>query len=163
MSFPEEIPILLSRFFSIYAVQQVAPLVVIVILPLLVLASQSHFVRLFRQIYMVLESLALALPWNWRSGSSTSGSTAERNKLKKRTVVRTRADQVAANGDASGTSIFPSICGIHPYEYFSFGRTEQCVVLPRLLPWLSQPLRLVLLHELHLASHGVPVVPPATH
>ncbi|THH31899.1 hypothetical protein EUX98_g2262 [Antrodiella citrinella] len=49
---------------------------------------------------MVFESLALALPWNWRSGSSTSGSVSERNRLKKR-AIRTRAEQVATNGDVS--------------------------------------------------------------
>ncbi|TCD59984.1 hypothetical protein EIP91_010941 [Steccherinum ochraceum] len=114
MSIPEDIPLLLSHFFSLYAVQQIAPLVIIVVIPLIVLAAQPHIARLFRQLYMVLESLALALPWNWRPASSASGSVSDRgNKLKKRTV-RSRAEQVAANGDVSGPSSVPYFDGYYP-------------------------------------------------
>ncbi|KAH8096636.1 hypothetical protein BXZ70DRAFT_945473 [Cristinia sonorae] len=103
MSTSEDITHLLSLLFSNYAVQQIAPLVVVVVLPLILLTAQPHIAHLIRQLYMVLESLASVLPWNWGSGSSTSGSVADRNKLKKR-VVRTRAEQIVAGQDVSGSS-----------------------------------------------------------
>ncbi|EPQ58915.1 cysteine proteinase [Gloeophyllum trabeum ATCC 11539] len=48
---------------------------------------------------MFLESLGLSFSWNSSSASSSSASSSDRRKLKKK-HVRTRADQLVANGSA---------------------------------------------------------------
>ncbi|KII94694.1 hypothetical protein PLICRDRAFT_188544 [Plicaturopsis crispa FD-325 SS-3] len=81
--------------------QQIAPLVVLLVFPLLVLLLSTRISKtsLFWSFAMVLESLGLH--WGWSSKPSASAVTHEKRKSKKK-HVRTRADQVA-NGIAQGS------------------------------------------------------------
>ena len=81
--------------------QQVAPLVVFLLIPALVLTANAHRTTLLQPFYMVLEALSFAFPWNWSNGRSSPGSSPGGRKLKKKNV-RTRAEQLGLNGDASG-------------------------------------------------------------
>ena len=82
--------------------KQTAPLVIFLLIPTLVLTASTRKATLLRPFFMVLETLSLALPWNWYSTHSNTGSSSDRRKLKKK-IVRTRADQLGLNGDAAGT------------------------------------------------------------
>lgn len=84
------------------------PFAVLFLVPLFVLYAAKAFLRhqrrLFWYIAMVFESLGLpfgaSMPWNWGSAAHASGSGHERKKSKKK-HPRTRADQVAMNGQAA--------------------------------------------------------------
>ena len=88
--------------------QQVAPLLVVIVVPLFVLFASKHKRRLlspFRLaihlVRMVLQSLGAMLPWNW-SGGSRERKVSE----KKKAVVRTRAAQEAlSNGTSEGKQL----------------------------------------------------------
>jgi len=87
--------------------QQIAPLVVLFLVPLLILtlATKAERSSLFYSIAMGLDSLGISLPWNWSSNSNSASSftkassTHERKKSKKK-HIRTRAEQIAMNGIA---------------------------------------------------------------
>ncbi|TFK46934.1 cysteine proteinase [Heliocybe sulcata] len=88
---------LCQTFTAHPAVQQLAPLAVVLVIPLLVVSLQTHSASFFDSFAMFLESLGFSFSWNSSSSSSGSGSSSERRKLKKK-HVRTRADQLALNG-----------------------------------------------------------------
>lgn len=85
--------------------QQLAPFAVLFVLPVLILftvqaataTAQNHKSYLLWCAAMVLESFGIGLPWNWSNSHAASGSGHERKKSKKK-HVRTRAEQVSANG-----------------------------------------------------------------
>lgn len=92
--------------------KQVAPLVLLFLIPLLVLATNRYRRTIFWPLYllasslsMVLESLSGALPWNWFSGSGRAGAHGRERKGKK--VVRTRADQLAMREVKDGQGACP--------------------------------------------------------
>ncbi len=95
MHIPQELRYYLVQLSYNPALQQIAPLLVIILLPCLVLSVQPFFAPLFRFCLMVLESLTLVLPWNWFTSSSSGSVKKPRKKL-----VRTRAEQQGLNGDA---------------------------------------------------------------
>lgn len=74
--------------------QQLAPLFVVFLVPLLVLSARTPAAALLRRFCMVFESLGLGSLWSW--GGSSQGSTSPK-KLKKK-HVRSRADQLAHSG-----------------------------------------------------------------
>ncbi|KAI0941258.1 hypothetical protein AcV7_002875 [Taiwanofungus camphoratus] len=79
------------------AFQQIFPLIVVLVIPLFVLTVNAHRGPVISIISMVLETLALVLPWNWFDSNPSTSSTPERKSRKKH--VRTRADQLAREGD----------------------------------------------------------------
>ncbi|KAF9480182.1 cysteine proteinase [Pholiota conissans] len=95
--------------------QQVAPLVVLFLIPALVFFAAQYLRRLslhrlvlgwFHTLRMGLDSLGFSIPWLWsssspHSASSSSGSHGKRHKKSgggsKNKLVRTRAEQIAMN------------------------------------------------------------------
>ncbi|KAH9854972.1 hypothetical protein C2E23DRAFT_883512 [Lenzites betulinus] len=75
------------------AFQQIAPLVILLIVPTLVLCLNSYRHSIAATLSMVFDSLALILPWNWIDHSSSSNGS-DRKKLKRK-HVRTRDEQAA--------------------------------------------------------------------
>lgn len=106
--------------------QQVAPFVILFLIPLLVLATNRYrrtiiwpLYVLAREISMVLESFSGALPWNWFSGSGRAGSHGRERKGKK--VVRTRVDQLAMREVKDGQGA----CPVLPQSLPGQGYSEQ--------------------------------------
>ncbi|OBZ70483.1 Ubiquitin carboxyl-terminal hydrolase 1 [Grifola frondosa] len=97
MRFQDDLRYFIYRILYSPAFQQVAPLAVIFLIPALVLLIQSRRRTLSATLFMVLEYLTLALPWNWSDTRSTSSSSSERRKSRKK-HIRTRADQLARSG-----------------------------------------------------------------
>lgn len=77
--------------------EQVFPLVIVFVIPLLVLAGNACKASIISFSYMVLEALSVVLPWNWFEGHPGPSSGSEKRKSKKR-LVRTRAEQLAQDG-----------------------------------------------------------------
>jgi ubiquitin carboxyl-terminal hydrolase 1 len=98
MSIPEEFRAWCLSISSVQVLQQILPLLVLLLIPVLVLtlATAANGNPVFYSIAMILENLAL--PWNWSNGHSTSPSTHQRKKSKK-SHVRTRVE-LAQNGTA---------------------------------------------------------------
>ena len=72
---------------------QLAPLVLVLVVPLLVLYGRNYFSEFAFHMITVASS---ALPWNWSSIYEHGSIIA---KPKKKPVVRTRAEQLAARTD----------------------------------------------------------------
>lgn len=87
---------LLHRIIASDNFQQVAPLIVIFLIPLLVLVLHPYIGALYNSALMVFESI---FPWNWSNSHASSPSSSDRRKSRKK-LVRTRAEQPAMNGDA---------------------------------------------------------------
>lgn len=98
-------------------VKQLAPLIVFLLIPALVLTATAHRTTLLRPFYMVFDALSLAFPWNWSNGHSSNGAVSERERRKlKKKIVRSRAEQLmfGLNGDASGAATSRSDCVLSP-------------------------------------------------
>jgi ubiquitin carboxyl-terminal hydrolase 1 len=95
-------------FLSSRAVQQVAPLLVVLLVPslfILVATKAELGSSLVYAITMGLESFGFPLPWSWSlsNGASSSASVKHSNnraEKKSRKHPRTRAEQVTGNGSA---------------------------------------------------------------
>jgi hypothetical protein len=82
-----------------FALDQLAPLVIVLVVPLLVLYGRNHLCEFAFHMITVASS---ALPWNWSSMYEHGSIIA---KPKKKPTVRTRAEQLAARTDGHpGTS-----------------------------------------------------------
>lgn len=93
---------LLEFIQSSYAVQQLAPFLVLFGLPVFALLARAHWHALSALAHMVLESFGVSFLWNWgASNAEAAAAAAERRKTKKKGVVRTRKDQVETNGLAT--------------------------------------------------------------
>ncbi|KAI0355326.1 cysteine proteinase [Trametes cingulata] len=92
--------------------QQVAPLVILILVPTLVLLLNSYRYSIAASASMVFDSLALIFPWNWTDGSSSS-SGSDRKKLKRK-HVRTRDDHVARTTSQDSTYESTSEDGYYP-------------------------------------------------
>lgn len=105
MPLPEHLLVILTKVASHPVIQQIAPFVVLFVVPLLIILCQAPITSL---LSMVLENLSLILPWNWYSGngSGSTGRKKHRNKL-----VRTRAEQLGGKQDANGAS--PQVQGAY--------------------------------------------------
>jgi ubiquitin carboxyl-terminal hydrolase 1 len=89
--------------------RQVAPLIVIFVVPLFVLATNKYrrtlfspFRYLFYQLTIMLEVLSGVLPWNWYGGSR------DKKVPEKKKAIRTRAEQLASTSDAGTEGIVNS-------------------------------------------------------
>ncbi|KAL4251114.1 hypothetical protein ABKN59_005631 [Abortiporus biennis] len=123
-----------SQILRSQVFQQVAPLVIFLLIPILVLSSQSYIYSLFNYLLMVLESLSLVLPWNW---ISSNDGERERRKLKKK-AVRTRAGQQAAlNGDADDDGYYPGIVNISGTYCFMDSTLQALASLSYLTPHIE--------------------------
>jgi len=102
MSFQDDFRTWSFNLLSNPLIQQIAPLLILSLIPVLVfyITNQANRNSLFYSIVMVLESLGLGLPWNWLNGHSTSTVASHEKKKSKKTHVRTRAEQSALNGSA---------------------------------------------------------------
>lgn len=76
------------------AFQQLAPLVILILIPTLVLFINSRRHSIAAAVFMVFDSLSLILPWNW-SDTSAASVSSERRKLRRKQQVRSRDDQLA--------------------------------------------------------------------
>lgn len=92
---------LLASLLTNELFQQLAPILVIFVVPLFALLLNKYKRTLFyplrlllRCAAMVLQTLVAALPWNWSAGSR------ERKTPEK--VVRTRAEQVQISNGSAG-------------------------------------------------------------
>src|SRR6266852_2550535 len=82
-----------------FALDQLAPLVLVLVVPLLVLCGRN---RLGEFAFHMITVASSALPWNWSSIHEHGSIIA---KPKKKPAVRTRAEQLATRTDGrSGTS-----------------------------------------------------------
>jgi hypothetical protein len=74
-------------------IEQVAPLIVLLIVPLLVFYGRNH---LRQYAFHMLAVASSALPWNW---SSIYEHGPVSSKPKKKLPIRTRAEQIATRTD----------------------------------------------------------------
>lgn len=77
------------------AFQQIAPLVILLVVPTLVLVINSQRHTIVANVLMVFDALALILPWNWSDNASHGSASSERRKLKRKQHSRSRDDAVA--------------------------------------------------------------------
>ena len=96
------------------AFQQIAPLVFLILVPTLILFLNSHRHTISSAVLMVLESLAVILPWNWSDTTSTSSGSAR--KLRRKAHTRSRDDQVVRT---SSTGAFHPPLGAHFLRFLS--------------------------------------------
>lgn len=98
--------------------QQLAPFAVLFILPIFILfgvqAARNHKSALLWTAAMVLENLGLSsvLPWNWSGNAVHQASGSHERKKSKKKHVRTRADQLSANGHARPGLYLRNTCRI---------------------------------------------------
>lgn len=90
----------IQDFLSSYAFQQVAPFIVLFIVPAFALFARVHWHTLVWLVSMVFESLALSLPWNWGVGEDGSSGSSSARKSKRKSHVRSKAGQAKLNGSA---------------------------------------------------------------
>jgi hypothetical protein len=74
-------------------IEQIAPLVVVILIPIFVLYGRNYFRQLIPHMLAVASS---ALPWNW-SSIYDHGSVSLQTE--KNHPIRTRAEQLAARND----------------------------------------------------------------
>jgi len=102
---------IITSLASLLHHQQLAPLVVFFLFPLLVLVFFQALRRISLRpstIIMVLETFGFTFPWSWGSSQSGSSSPHDSKKLRKK-HIRSRAEHLELNGYARpGT---PMICG----------------------------------------------------
>jgi ubiquitin carboxyl-terminal hydrolase 1 len=103
------------EFISNNAFQQIAPLLVILLVPSLfiLVATKAELRSLVYTITMGLESVGFSLPWSWSSSNGLSSSVLVKHasshaEKKSKKHVRTRTDQVSMNGSAryGGSNLF---------------------------------------------------------
>jgi hypothetical protein len=143
--------------FSEQAVQQIAPLIVLILIPFLVLSLSSQVGRnsLFYSLAMVFENLGLGLPWNWSNGHSASGHAIHERKKSKKSHPRNRAEQVALNGNAKHGTFFVRLvvfwfAVVLTTFRFRILQGRDCPRNP--LPWTYQHFGHILFHELDTAG-----------
>ncbi len=91
----DDLPHYLYTLLASPAFQQIAPLVIILVVPTLVLFINSHRHTVAANVLMVFDTLALILPWNWSENTSHGSGSSDRRKLKRKQHARSRDDQVA--------------------------------------------------------------------
>lgn len=101
-------PLFESAEFS-YFIQQILPLVVLLAIPAFALFARVHWEALSSISGMVLESLGLSIPWLWSSASGSGSDQSPGKKMKGKKAARTRAEQIATNGDVIHDGMKPSI------------------------------------------------------
>lgn len=79
--------------------QQLLPLAVVILVPLLILSSQNLLYSSALSFVRMLGSLSSTFPWAWGYGHSPGSSVLEKTQSKGK-HVRTRAQQLAQNGTA---------------------------------------------------------------
>jgi hypothetical protein len=94
-----------------FALDQLAPLVLVLVVPLLVLYGRNYLGEFAFHMITVASS---ALPWNWSSIYEHGSIIA---KPKKKPAVRTRAEQLAARTDGGRP-------GMSPVKLFVMFRAE---------------------------------------
>lgn len=91
---------IITSLASLLHHQQLAPLVVLFLFPLLVLFFFQTLRRISLRpatIIMVLETFGFTFPWSWGSGQSGSSSPHDSKKLRKK-HIRSRAEHHELNG-----------------------------------------------------------------
>ncbi|KAI9467316.1 hypothetical protein BJY52DRAFT_62586 [Lactarius psammicola] len=106
--------LLLSRLSSISAIQQLAPLVVILVVPLFVLSGRNYLRSIPPFVSRMLAVASSALPWNWSSFYEHGPASSDPRKI---SPVRTRAEQLAARTDGcpdveESRSFYPGLVNI---------------------------------------------------
>ncbi|TBU63315.1 hypothetical protein BD310DRAFT_627206 [Dichomitus squalens] len=88
------------------AFQQIAPIVFLLLVPTLVIVLNSRRHSIAATVFMVFESLAAVLPWNWNDASPNGTGSSAGRKLRRKAHGRTRDDHV---GRASGQAMTDTI------------------------------------------------------
>ncbi|KAI0775875.1 hypothetical protein BD413DRAFT_524793 [Trametes elegans] len=94
------------------AFQQIAPLVVLILVPTLALILSSYRHSIAATVLMVFDSLAFILPWNWADGHSSSGAY-DRKRLKRK-HIRSRDDQIVRSDSQDSTYHAQAEDGYYP-------------------------------------------------
>lgn len=151
----EDLRYLLLQLVSNPLFQQLFPLLVILIVPLLVVAANSRKGSLTSTTFMVFDAFAGVLPWNWFDSHSGSSSTHEKRKSKKK-HIRTRAELVKQEHHQLGTVVcYDAHRGCIPI-LLVHRFTAQGISRWGILSGAGQHLRHVLLHGLDIASACYP-------
>jgi hypothetical protein len=104
-----------STFLSLDSViEQLAPLIVLFVIPFLVLYGRNYFRQYAFHMLAVASS---ALPWNW---SSIYERGPVSPKPTKKLLIRTRAEQLAARTDGHSGGMYPPklfVCAPARSEY----------------------------------------------
>lgn len=139
----EDLRPLLLRTIASDTFQQVAPLIAIFFIPLFIITSQAYIGSLYSSLLMVFESI---FPWNWSSNHASPSGSSDRRKGRKK-LVRTRAEQMAMNGDAvAGSSkdgyvdetYYPGIVNISGTYCFMDSTLQALASLSYLQPQIDQ-------------------------
>ncbi|KAH9173358.1 hypothetical protein EDB89DRAFT_723545 [Lactarius sanguifluus] len=106
--------LLLSRLSSVQAIQQLAPLVVIIVVPLFVLSGRNYLRPIPQFVSRMLAVASSALPWNWSSFYEHGSTSSDPRKIP---PIRTRAEQLAARTDGcpdveESHSFYPGLVNI---------------------------------------------------
>lgn len=145
----EDLRFLLLLLLSSPTFQQLFPLFVVLLIPLLVVVLNSRKGSILSTTYMVFEAFTAALPWNWFDAATGSNVALEKRKPKKK-VIRTRAEQVKELQLGEFESLSPELRDLltkHRHRPTAQGGSYR-----RLLPGASEYLWHVLFHELDRAG-----------
>src|SRR6266404_775517 len=107
--------LLLSRLSSTPALQQLAPLLVIIVVPLFVFFGRNYLCSIPQFASRMLAVASSALPWNWSSLYQHDSASSDANK---KYPIRTRAEQLAASlGGACAQAVCAHvISNTHDYQ-----------------------------------------------
>ncbi|KAI0265072.1 hypothetical protein BC834DRAFT_880000 [Gloeopeniophorella convolvens] len=129
----------LSYLSSSPALQQLAPLAVVFLIPLLVFAGRNYLRAFASSSFRMLAVINSALPWNWSSPHEHT------HKHRKKHAVRTRAGQLAAaERDADGLSdaekknlFYPGLVNISGTYCFMNSTMQALASLQSFLPYID--------------------------
>ncbi|KAH9071600.1 hypothetical protein EDB83DRAFT_2364878 [Lactarius deliciosus] len=131
--------LLLSRLSSLQAIQQLAPLVVIIVVPLFVLSGRNYLRSIPQFVSRMLAVASSALPWNWSSLYEHGSTLSDPRKIP---PIRTRAEQLAARTDGcpdveESHSFYPGLVNISGTYCFMNSTMQALASLSYLQPHID--------------------------
>ncbi|KAH8982431.1 hypothetical protein EDB92DRAFT_125397 [Lactarius akahatsu] len=131
--------LLLSRLSSVQALQQLAPLIVIIVVPLFVLSGRNYLRSIPPFVSRMLAVASSALPWNWSSFYEHRSTPSDPRKI---LPIRTRAEQLAARTDGcpdveESRSFYPGLVNISGTYCFMNSTMQALASLSYLQPHID--------------------------
>ncbi|KAH9002432.1 hypothetical protein EDB86DRAFT_2900014 [Lactarius hatsudake] len=131
--------LLLSRLSSVQAIQQLAPLIVIILVPLFVLSGRNYLRSIPQFVSRMLAVASSALPWNWSSLYEHGSTSSDPRKIP---PIRTRAEQLAARSDGcpdveESHSFYPGLVNISGTYCFMNSTMQALASLSYLQPHID--------------------------
>lgn len=131
--------LLLSRLSSVQALQQLAPLIVIIVVPLFVLSGRNYLRSIPPFVSRMLAVASSALPWNWSSFYEHGSTSSDPRKIP---PIRTRAEQLAARTDGcpdveESHSFYPGLVNISGTYCFMNSTMQALASLSYLQPHID--------------------------